>query len=192
MAEHPTQPHGHKAIVCVGEIAAPHGVKGGLRIRSFTDPAARLFSYDVRDERGQPLQLTERGQDPKPDMLLASLAGVRTREAADALRGTKLYVDRAALPETTTDQYYLSDLEGLEVRDTDGQRQGRILATHDFGAGLLLEIKPAKGATFMLPFTDSFVPRVRLSEGFAEIVLPQEVTLPPEVAAELQANEEDE
>lgn len=170
-----TQTKDTENLICVGEIAAPHGVKGGLRVRSFTSPPARLFSYALLDAQGAPVVLVQRGGDARPDMFVGEIKGVTSREGADKVRGAKLYVIRTALPETDDDEYYLSDLVGLEAQTDKGESAGRVIAVHDFGAGTILEIKPRRGAGMMLPFTDQFVPHVDTANGKLTIIMPIEV-----------------
>ncbi len=166
-------------LVCVGEIAAPHGVKGGLRVRSFTEPPARLFSYALQDESGKLVSLMQRGADPRPELFIIEIAGVKSREGAEALRGTKLYTERSALPAPDAGEYYLSDLIGLRVRTEAGDDCGRIVAMHNFGAGDILEIKSGK-QSFMLPFNDDCVPQVDLAGGLVTIIMPVEVIGEPD------------
>ena len=173
-----TQAGGLKSFICVGEIAAPHGVQGGLRVRSFTSPPARLFSYELQDEGGAPVALMQRGADPKPEMFIAEIAGVKSREGAEALRGRRLFTARTALPAPAAGEYYLSDLIGLRVRDANGENMGRIFAVHNFGAGEILEIKDGR-QSLMLPFDDDCVPQVDLANGLVIVALPVEVSGEP-------------
>jgi 16S rRNA processing protein RimM len=89
------------------------------------------------------------------------------------LRGTKLYVARVGLPPAKKNEYYEADLIGLETRGADGKNVGKVLALHDYGAGAFLEIKPANGASFMLPFNDAFVPNVDLERGLLSVIVPE-------------------
>ncbi|HHN67782.1 MAG TPA: 16S rRNA processing protein RimM, partial [Thermopetrobacter sp.] len=107
--------------------------------------------------------------------LIATLKGVDDRNAAEALKGRQLKLPRAKLPETAADdEFYIADLIGLTVEDTEGRPVGRVAAVHDFGAGDLLEIRPAGGgATFYLPFTRASVPEVDIA-GRRLVVTPPE------------------
>ena len=98
-------------------------------------------------------------------VVLAKLSGVETREAAEALKGLKLYVPRSALPTPEEGEYYYADLIGLAVETLDGAAFGRVQALYDFGAGDLLEVKTAHGKLVMLPFTEAAVPVVDVSAG---------------------------
>jgi 16S rRNA processing protein RimM len=105
---------------------------------------------------------------------VARAAEVATREEAEALKGLELYVPRATLPALEEDEFYLADLIGLRVRTADGAELGRIRDVHNFGAGDLLEIEPADGPTWWLPFTETAVPEVRITDGFVVAAPPAE------------------
>lgn len=100
---------------------------------------------------------------------------VTTREQAEALRGLKLHVPRDSLPEPDEDEFYLADLIGLTVETAAGEVLGIVRAVQDFGAGDLLEIAPAHGAAWYLPFTKAAVPEVRLAEGRLIAVPPETI-----------------
>ena len=153
-------------LVCVGAIAGAYGVRGEVRLKSFTAEAEAIADY-------APL-LTEDGETsysvtitrPIKNGLAARLSGVSTKEEADALRGTQLYVPRDRFPEPEEDEYYHADLVGLEVRDTGGTVLGRIKSVQNHGATDLLEIHgPGLKATILLPFTREAVPTVDLTSG---------------------------
>jgi 16S rRNA processing protein RimM len=100
---------------------------------------------------------------------------VQTRDQAEALRGLKLYIARADLPEPDDDEFYVTDLIGLAVVSPDGEPLGKVKAVQDFGAGDLLEVQPEHGATWYLPFTREAVPEVRIDAGEVVAVKPDEV-----------------
>ncbi len=159
-------------LICVGVIGPPHGVKGLLRIQPFTETPDALVDYaPFVTEDGSALPEVDFRSLAKGKWL-AALDGIGTREAADALRGTRLFVPRDRLPPTEDEDFYHSDLIGLDVEDTDGQALGRILAVHDFGAGDLLEIGRGKGDSVLLPFTRETVPDVDIDAGKVIIVMP--------------------
>ena len=145
--------------VCVGLIAGPHGVRGLVRVRSFTEDPAALGTYKpLKDEAGKILSLTLKST--AKDFFIASVEGSASREAAEALSGTKIYVDRSQLPATEAGEFYEADLVGLSVIDMDGAAHGQVLGVHNYGAGTFLEIGTNKKDSFMLPFTDAFVPEI--------------------------------
>lgn len=151
--------------VQLGTIGPPHGVRGLVKVRSFTDDPTDIVSYGpLSDEQGREIALSLRG--PIKGGLLAAVAGVDDRNAAEALRGVKLYVPRDALPATEDEEeFYYADLIGLAVETADGARLGRVKAVHDFGAGDVLEIKLDEGGDEMLPFTRDMVPVVDVAGG---------------------------
>ena len=151
--------------ICVGAIAGAFGVAGEVRLKSFcADPAAIAAYGPLFTEDGShsfKVKLTR----PVAGGLGARLSGVTTKEAADALRGTTLWVARETLPSTGDEEYYHTDLIGLEVCDTGGAPLGRVAAVHNHGAGDLLEVAQSGGHTFLLPFTRAIVPTVDLTAG---------------------------
>ena len=104
--------------------------------------------------------------------VIAQARGVDTRDAADALRGVELYVAREDMPAPDEDEYYLSDLIGLRAVTPEGDDLGQVKSAQNFGAGDLLEIQPAAGASWWLPFTFDCVPEVKLAEGVVVAVRP--------------------
>ena len=152
------------AKVCVGAIAGAFGVKGEVRLKSFTAEPEDLAAYGpLQTEDGaQRFDVTLTGQTK--GALVGRLSGVATKEVADRLRGVRLYVDRTKLPEPDDDEYYHADLIGLEVFDTGGDLLGRVKAVLNHGASDLLEIDRADGGTsVLLPFTQEAVPTVDLN-----------------------------
>jgi 16S rRNA processing protein RimM len=150
--------------VLVGVVGAPHGVRGGVRVKSYTEDPLDLGSYGpVETEDGRRLDV-ERVR-PAKEVVVARFRGVDDREAAEALKNKKLYVAREKLPPPDDeDEFYHADLVGLPVTTPDGTELGTITAVPDFGAGPLLEIKPAKGGpTVLLAFTKANVPEVDLA-----------------------------
>ncbi|MEL6121544.1 MAG: ribosome maturation factor RimM [Pseudomonadota bacterium] len=152
--------------VCVGAVAGAFGVKGEVRLKSFTADPEDLAAYGpLQTEDGaQSFDVTLTGQTK--GALVGRLSGVATKEVADRLKGLRLYVDRAKLPDPEDDEYYHADLIGLEVFDTGGDPLGRVKAVLNHGASDLLEIdRPDGGASVLLPFTQEAVPTVDLSAG---------------------------
>lgn len=154
------------AMVCVGVVAGPKGLRGEVWVRSFTaDPASVAAYGPVSDaDGGRPLTLSVIDVDAGKGRVLATVAGVRDRTAAEALKGLRLYVPRAAFPEPDADEYYVSDLIGLPVwLAVDGAERplGRLVGVHEHGAGPFLEIERADDQGVVLaPFTRAVVPVV--------------------------------
>lgn len=151
--------------ILVGAITGAHGVRGQVRIRTFTsDPAAVAAYGPVSDEDGKRRFVVTVTGAAKGGVI-ARLSGVEDRTAAEALRGMRLYVPRAALPETAKDEYYWADLIGLRAELADGTTYGRVSDVQNYGASDLLEIERADGASELLPFTARCVPVVDLAGG---------------------------
>jgi len=129
-------------LICVGAIAGAYGVRGEVRLKSFCAIPEDIANYSpLLDEAGKHeyrLTITR----PIKNGFAARIEGIRTKEEADALRGTSLHAPRAALPSLPDDEFYHADLIGLEVFDTGGEPLGRIIAVPNHGAGDLLEIRP--------------------------------------------------
>ncbi len=152
--------------VCVGAIAGAFGVRGEVRLKSFCARPEAIADYAPLFTEDGARSFTVRITGPVKGGFAARLSGVTTREQADALRGTQLFVDRARLPALPDDEYYHADLIGLEVVDTGGRHLGHVRAVHDHGAGDLLEVHgPGLQDTVLLPFTNSAVPTVDLAAG---------------------------
>jgi 16S rRNA processing protein RimM len=157
-------PRGRPKRVCVGAIGGAHGVRGLVRIKSFTETPGDLTAYgELTDEAGERrFSLTVTGR--VKGAVLARIADVADRDAAAALKGTRLYVARDALPPPAADEYYYADLIGLAVELPDGTAVGRVRAVDDYGAGDVLEValdRPRGGGpVVMVPFTRAAVPVV--------------------------------
>jgi 16S rRNA processing protein RimM len=148
--------------VLLGEIGAAQGLKGEVRLRSYTEDPAAIGSYGpFEDESGARVEIEWIRATPKG--VVARISGVATREAADAMTGTRLYVPRARLPERGQDEWYHADLIGLAAQSKDGTPLGTVVAVVNFGAGDLIEVEPAGGgATLLVPFTEANVPEIDL------------------------------
>lgn len=152
--------------VCVGAIAGAFGVRGEAKIKCFTDDPAAIGDYGpLKTEDGQrqfKLKLTRAVKGG----YAARLSGVESREDAEALKGTRLYAERTALPEPDEDEFYYADLLGLNVETADGTVLGKIKAVQDFGAGDVIEYLPAGGGeSLYLSFTREVVPAVDVAGG---------------------------
>ncbi len=153
--------------VLLGIVAAAHGVRGEIRIRSFCAKPADIGAYGpLSDEQGtrtftvRPESVSSRGD------VIARIDGVADRNAAEALRGLRLYAARAALPPTAPGEWYEDDLVGLAARGPDGRMWGTVLAVHDFGAGTVLELSGGEhGRSFMVPFNHAVAPAVDVEGG---------------------------
>jgi 16S rRNA processing protein RimM len=154
------------ARICLGQIGAAHGVRGEVRLRSFTsDPAAITDYGPLETEDGRVLEIET--LRPAKDHFVARLAGIRDRDAASALTNAKLYVPRERLPQTdSADEFYHADLIGLAAVDQTGRTLGTVVAIHNFGAGDLIEVKPQTGgSTELVPFDLTHAPEVDIASG---------------------------
>jgi len=167
--------------VCLGQIGAPHGVRGEVRLHSFTAEPAAIASYGpLETEDGRIITIETLRAAAKS--LVARLAGVADRNAAEQLVNTKLYVPRERLPEPQApDEYYHADLIGLRAVDRAGKEFGTVVALHNFGAGDIIEVRPAHGGeTQLLPFDAATVPEVDVVNGRVVVELPaSETEMPP-------------
>ena len=161
-------------LILVGRVAGAFGVKGEIRVTSYTDEPAALARYrDLKRADGTPA-LTLTGGRAHKGALIARAEEVATREDAEALRGLELFVPRDALPPSDDDEFYFADLVGLRAVTPDGAELGRIKSVQNFGAGDLLEIAPETGPTWWLPFTMEAVLEVKIADGLVVAVRPEE------------------
>lgn len=157
--------------ILVGEIGRPHGVRGLVKLRSFTaDPAAISGYGPLTDEAGvQRIALTVLAEG------LARIEGVADRDAAARLTGTRLYVERDRLPPPEEDEFYLADLIGLPAEAPGGEALGTVRAVEEHGAGAFLVLEPER----LVPFTRACVPVVDIAARRVVVALPDEVAVPP-------------
>jgi 16S rRNA processing protein RimM len=150
--------------VCVGALAGAFGVRGEVRLKSFCAAPEAVADYGPLETEDGTRRFDVTLVRPITGAFAARLSGVATREAAEALKGTRLYAPRDRLPPLDADEFYHADLIGLEVRDTGGAVLGTVKAVHDHGAGDLLEVTRPGGETVLLPFTRAAVPTVDLAQ----------------------------
>ena len=160
--------------VMVGEIGRPHGVRGLVRLRAFTEAPAAIAAYSpLTDETGaKRFAITLKGGD------IAAIEGVADRDAAQRLTGTKLYVERDRLPPPEEEEFYLTDLIGLAAVTEGGESLGTVRAVEDHGAGPFLIVAGAR-AEHLLPFTKAVVPVVDVAGGRVTVVPPGEIVAAP-------------
>ena len=158
----------------MGRIVAAHGIKGEVRIQSFTDEPLALADYGALATDRPGLVIEIETARATTNVLVARLKGIGDRSAAEKLNGVELYVDRDQLPPPDADDdFYHADLIGLDARLSDGTVIGKVTAIPNFGAGDLIEIRDARtGDTFLYPFSKAVVPEVRLAEGYLIIEVP--------------------
>ena len=160
--------------VLLGVVLSAHGLKGEVKVKTFTGDPASLGAYgplaagDGRYFEISALRAT------KSDEALVQFKGIADRNGAESLKGQRLYVPRAALPEPEENEFYLADLIGLGVVDTNGTALGTVKGVHNFGAGDVVEIEGADGMTEFIPFSEEAVPVVDLKNRRIVVVLPRE------------------
>lgn len=160
--------------ITLAKIAAPHGVKGLVKILPFGEDVYLL--EDIAVFAGDtPVKITLK--NPLGKFILAEIDVIKTREDAEKMSGRELQVDKDALPalDHAEDGYYYHDLIGLKALDADGQPVGTVIAVDNYGAGDLLEIRRNSGEKFLLPFTDDYVPVVDLKAGEVRIIEMEEL-----------------
>lgn len=152
--------------ICVGAIAGAFGVRGEVRLKSFTAVPEDIALYAPLETEDGARSFSVKVTRQIKNGLAARLSGITTKEAADALRGTQLFVPRDRLPSLPDDEFYHADLIGLTVTDTGGASLGKVIAVQNNGSDDLLELSaPGQKQTVLLPFTKAIVPTVDLSQG---------------------------
>jgi 16S rRNA processing protein RimM len=160
--------------ICVARIGAAHGTTGEVRLWSFTaDPKAIARYGALTTFDGRTIEIA--ALRPGKEFLIARIVGVTDRNGAERLCNLDLFIPRDRLPPPEADEYYHADLIGLAAHDRDGNALGTVVAVHNFGAGDLLEIAPARGQTLLLPFTAEVAPEIDIAAGRMVIDLPAEI-----------------
>ena len=174
--------------ILLGHITAAHGIRGEVVVKAYTDNPLDIAAYGaLSDGDGlrtfalSHLRVTKKG-------VIARIAGVSDRNAAEALCGTKLYVERSKLPEPGADEIYHADIVGLMARRQDGSEVGEIVAIQNFGASDLLEIRlKGKRSTEFVPFTQDFVPELNLAAGRVVVIMPDDTACDTAAAHDREA-----
>lgn len=174
MAKLPDESQTSSRRLLLGVFANAHGIRGEVQVRTYTGEPGAIASYGVLSDKtgARPFKLkvvrvTDKG-------IIARVEGVNDRNAAEALKGVELYVDRAKLPAAGEGEYYHADLIGLSAVSPEGETVGRIVSVENFGAGDILEIALAgSGETQYVPFSDACVPNVELALGTVTVIIPE-------------------
>jgi 16S rRNA processing protein RimM len=163
------------AGILLGAIIGAHGMKGEVKVKTFTETPGRLGAYGpLHDKTGRAftvaaIRVVDAG------VAVVRFEGVSDRNASEALKGTELFVAREALPQPESEEFYHADLIGLRAEDAEGRKIGQVRGVHNFGAGDVLELEKPDGSDALLPFTREFVPRVEIAEGRVIVAVPAEV-----------------
>jgi 16S rRNA processing protein RimM len=163
------------ARICIARIGAAHGVRGAVKLWTFTEDPLAVKAYGPLLTKDGTRSFEVASAREAKGHLVATLKGIATREDAERLNGLELYVAREKLPDTDEDEYYHADLIGLDAVTAANEPLGRVIAIHNFGAGDIIEIAPPNGATMLLPFTNAVVPTVDLAARRVVIELPGEI-----------------
>jgi 16S rRNA processing protein RimM len=161
--------------VCVARIGTAHGVRGQVKLWTFTEEALSVMRYGPLSTKDGARQFEVTHAREAKGCLVATLKGITTRSEAERLNGVELYVARDKLPATADGEYYHADLIGLAAVTTTGEPLGRVVAIHNFGAGDIIEIAPSDAVTMLLPFSNAVVPTVDVPAGCVVIDLPGEI-----------------
>ena len=161
--------------ICVARIGAAHGVRGAVKLWTFTEDPLAVKRYGPLLTKDGARQFEVTHAREAKGHLVATLKGIATREDAERLNGVELYIARDQLPETDEGEYYHADLIGLAAVTAADALIGRVIGIHNFGAGDIIEIAPPHGATMLLPFTNAVVPSVDVAGGRVVIELPDEI-----------------
>ncbi len=153
--------------ICLGAIVGVHGIKGEVKVKSFTEDERALQNYgDVENKKGDKKYSVKIVGHSK-ELLRVKIKGVEDRNTAETLIGTELYVNRDVLPELGEEEFYHTDLIGLDVKENaSGEVIGKVDAIYNFGAGDLIEIRFSEGGSEMLPFTKQYVPEIKIKDGY--------------------------
>jgi 16S rRNA processing protein RimM len=160
--------------ICVAQIGGAHGLRGEVKLKSFTADPKAVMNYGPLSSEDGSASFEIEAVRPAKGHLIARLRGIDDRDAAERLTHLKLFIARDRLPPPAADEFYHADLIGLAAVTADGTEIGTVLAVHDFGAGDILELRPAAGgATILLPFTEAVVPRIDIAGGRIVVVPPE-------------------
>src|SRR5450631_4169175 len=163
------------AQICIARIGAAHGVRGAVKLWTFTEDPLAVKAYGPLVTKDGARSFEVASAREAKGHLVATLKGVASREDAERLNGIELYIARDKLPATDENEYYHADLIGLAAMTALSEPLGRVIAIHNFGAGDIIEIAPPHGATMLLPFTNAVVPTVDLAGARVVIELPDEI-----------------
>ena len=160
--------------VLLAAVMGAQGLKGEVKAKVFTDAPGALPRYGVlHDKNGRTFKITAFRSSKEGEAVIA-FEGVNDRSSAEALKGTQLFVDRAALPEPDEDEFYHADLIGLEARDSEGRVLGKVAAIHNFCASDVIELVRSDGDQVHLAFTRETVPHIHIKDGYIIVAVPED------------------
>ena len=169
------------SILLVGVFGAAHGVRGEIRLKSFTADPLTIGHYGtLKSKAGAAFKLLSL-RPVKDDICVARVEGINDRNAAEKLTNTELFILKEQLPAAAEDEFYFADLIGLRAEDASGALLGHVKSIENYGAGDILVLQSDQGEATMLPFTRAVVPKVEIAQGRVVIELPTEVEIEGEV-----------
>ena len=168
--------------ICLGVIAGAHGLDGAVLIRSFTADPTSIGAYGALGDAAGTRSFAVKVRRVTAKGVVAKIAGIADRTAAEGLKGVELYIARDALPEPDDNEVYVADVIGLRVEDTDGRTMGTVESMVNYGAGDVMDVTLVSGGHLLLSFTKAVVPVIDVAGG-------RIVVAPP---ATTDAKEEDE
>jgi len=160
--------------ILLGVVIGAQGLKGEVKVKTFTESPEGLGAYGALHAKDGRAFTVRAARNQKAGIAVVRFDGVNDRNAAEALKGTELYVTRDALPPPDEEEFYHADLIGLSVHDTEGRVLGTVSAIHNFGAGDVITIARPDGGDMFLPFTHAVVPTIDVSHGFVVVAVPEE------------------
>jgi 16S rRNA processing protein RimM len=171
----------NKENIIIAKILSAHGVKGQIKIMSFTEIAEDIKNYpEVFDKNGSKLEIkiTSKAQGKNKDIFIANISDINDRDKAENLRDSELFIKKDQLAESEEDEFYYADLIDLDVVNNEDIKIGKIINMADYGAGAIAEIEfnklaKQKEKVQMFSFYDKIFPEVNLEEGFVKIILPE-------------------
>jgi len=156
-------------LIYVGIIIGAHGIKGEVKVKSFTSPIDNIATMQLQDTKGHAYSLKIMGRTK--DILICRISNSLDRNTAEAMHGLKLFVMRSNLPKVAESEYYAEDLYGIAVCSTDKEVIGKVVAVYNFGAGDIIEIELLHGVTEMFPFTKEIFPEI--TKDYVTFIPPQ-------------------
>jgi 16S rRNA processing protein RimM len=155
-------------------IIGAHGLSGEVKVKAFVSELENLRGYGPLHTKDGQVFVVEQARPVKADIAVARFKGIATREAAEALKGTELFVARDVLPPPDEGEFYHADLVGLRVEDVEGRALGAVKGIHNFGAGDVIEIEQPDGGDIFLPFTRESVPTVDIKSARIVVAVPRD------------------
>jgi len=169
-----------QALVCVGVVTGVRGIKGDIRVKSFTAIPEDMATYGPLLDKSGSTFFEIKVTGAAKGQLIARVKGINDRTAAERLKGTELFVPRDQLPEPKDEEFYFRDLIGLRVEREDGSDFGTVTAVENFGAGDLLEVSGPDIGDVMVPFTKETIPVVDIKGKRLVIIPPDGLMDPPD------------